>query len=158
MKTDNSYCEKGRAVESKILEIYNRFGMSQMKIEVQKCIEVSLNQLMSGTLGDKVYQQISRVVVEISRDISSAAGRLAKGSGKVKLLGAIASAINRVVKAADFIKNFAQLCNICQDFYEHLESALKKLEANTNDQIRNKQLVINQQQIAEEKVAHSFGQ
>jgi preprotein translocase subunit SecA len=155
-REDNAYHQKTMYIENKLNELYNKFGTAIAKQSIETFIESSLNQMLSGTLGDKIFAQISRVVGGITKVLSLEANRFGKGNSKAKLLGAFASCVEKTVKVAEFSKNFAQLCNICNDFYDHLGAELIRIEESLIEQQKNGTLKINYEQIAQDKVNCSF--
>ncbi|UCM86433.1 MAG: hypothetical protein LF885_07155 (plasmid) [Rickettsia endosymbiont of Culicoides impunctatus] len=155
-KEDSAYNQKIKSIENKLTGLYNRFGTTIAKQIIDTCIESSLHQMISGVLGDKIFAQISCVVENITKAFSMVSRRLGKGNSKAKLLGTIASCVEKTVKVTEFSKNFAQLCNISNDFYDHLIMELNKLEVSLIEQQKNGTLKIDENQIAEEKVLCSF--
>ena len=63
--------------------------------------------MSSGKLGDKIFNQISRVIGGITKALSMSARMLEKGNSKIKLLGCIAKIVGKTVKVAEYTKNFA---------------------------------------------------
>ncbi|WP_375326319.1 hypothetical protein [Candidatus Tisiphia endosymbiont of Nemotelus uliginosus] len=155
-KEDSAYHHKTVSIENKLNALYNKFGTTVAKQSIETCIESSLNQMISGALGNKIFAQVSRVVGSITKGFSTAAKNLGRGHSKAKLLGAIASIVDKTVRVAEFSKNFAQLCNIYNDFYDHLGVELARIEESLAEQQKNGTLKIDEMQIAQDKVHCSF--
>ena len=68
------YEQAAKQVEEKIKQLYDTYG-TDCKAEISACIHGVLQDLMSGTLGAKIFGQVSRVATGIGQGMSAAANK-----------------------------------------------------------------------------------
>ena len=96
--------------------------------QVNRCIEEAFRDLMSGSLGSRVFEQVAKLVRGVGAGLAQAGQRLGKSGGKGAILGALATMVGHSVTIASVIKNFAGLLSLSDDFYMLLREKLAQAD------------------------------
>ena len=150
------YQQAVKQVEERIKELYDKYG-TDCKADVGACIQGALQDLMSGTLGAKIFGKVSKVVSGISTGMSVAAKKLDKTkNSKAKVLKTIAKVTNTVLKAASYTKELIELCKLSMDYFCHLEQKITNLDRTLSAKVKNGSYKLDAEQLAREKVDLCF--
>jgi len=77
---DSANQQKLESIEKKLIGIYEKFGESVAKPNIDLCIDASLQDLSTGQIGNKVYAQVGKVVGGVLKGMSQAANKFKKGN------------------------------------------------------------------------------
>lgn len=155
IKQNSTHKNKAQSIESRIKSLYDKYGTS-CRANIEACFQQALGDLISGGVGNKIFSQVAKIVNGVIGGLSMAARSLEKGSSKAKVIATIIKVASKTVKIAEFVKNFGQLCTLCNDFYDHLEAKLVSLERDLDNKVKNGTLKVDTDKLSEEKLRVSY--
>ncbi|MDF2867469.1 MAG: hypothetical protein K0S11_939, partial [Gammaproteobacteria bacterium] len=119
-----SYKNKKAKLEQRFEAIYKKFGAEDAENIIKDAIQSTLAELQQGDLANAIFDKVSQLVNGMAGAFSRAAGQLGNAGNKAALFGLIAKVIGRSVTAADYMKSFTELFQLCDKFCDSLDSKL----------------------------------
>eukprot|EP01084_Bolivina_argentea_P203341 347324_1 len=140
IKTNAEFKQNKKRINKNFRQIYLQFGCVDAANIIHGSMQETIKELQTGSLSNAVFNCVMEISRGISQGIGNAASKLSKNNSKAKRFAFLSKTIHKCTKGAEFRKNFAQLCSLCNNFCElfisKLNSKCKNYKRKCVDEIK----------------------